>query len=76
MSHRRPGEERIDRRHALGTLPPAVRVARSDTALHEGDEEKPPAVAEIERWEGEGGAVARPLSRLRREERRVAAHRA
>jgi hypothetical protein len=41
-----------------------VHVARSENARSAGDGEEPPAVAETERWEGEGGATGR----LRRHE--------
>lgn len=53
----------------------AIRVARSDTTPSARGEEEPPAVAEAERWEGEGGAVRGRLRRPRRGERRVASHR-
>jgi hypothetical protein len=54
-----------------GSLPTAVHVARSENARSGGGEE-PPAVAETERWEDEGGAITGRPRRPRRGERRVA----
>lgn len=51
-----------------------VHVARSEDARSGGDGEEPPAAAETERWEGEGGATGR-LRRPRRDERHVATRR-
>src|SRR5581483_6887408 len=48
---------RADDSLALASLSAAVRVARSENARSGGDGEEPPAVAETERWEGEGGAT-------------------
>jgi hypothetical protein len=41
----------------LGSMRGVVRVARSENARSGGGEEEPPALAETERWEGEGGAT-------------------
>jgi len=62
---------RADDSRVLGSLPAAVRVARSENARSGEDGEEPPATAETERWEGEGGATGR-LRRPSRGERRVA----
>jgi hypothetical protein len=61
---------RADYSLVLGSLPAAVYVPRSENARSGGDGEEPPAVAETERWEGEGGATGR-LRQPRRGERRV-----
>jgi hypothetical protein len=57
-----------------GFEPAAVHVARLENARSGGDGEEPPAAAETEPWEGEGGATGR-LRRPRRGERRAATQR-
>jgi len=56
---------------AVGSLSSAAHVDRLDTRHRSEDEEEPPATADTERWEGEGGASAARPRRTRRGERPV-----
>jgi hypothetical protein len=60
----------VDASTGRGTAPSAV-PARSDTTRRSEVEEEPPATADIDRWEGEGGASAGRPRRTRRGERAV-----
>jgi hypothetical protein len=66
---------RVDDSRVLGSLSAAVHLARSEDARSGGNGEEPPAAAETERWEGEGGAITGRLRRPQRGEQRVATQR-
>jgi hypothetical protein len=60
---------------AAGRRSSAVRGARSEMGQRGEDEQEPPATADTDRWEGEGGAPAGHPRRTRRHERPVGAQR-